>query len=325
MDLKYAYLNTRVKAMESKLLPEALFKQLIVVKTIDEMIELLEETNLKRSFVDASINFKGIALIEEALRLELVSSLKLIKKYLPKKHNDLFELVFSEFHAQNLKTIVAKKALGQDVSLNDLVLLNGSSEYDSLIKADLKSFVSLIELDANSDSAKAAAKDLPIDYRVLLKDIDKAFYAKISSLAGKGDHPQTKQIIFSRLEFLNAMMILRSKKLGVEVKTFFSNAFINSLKENGFDTAVEKMIQHYKLSSDEEKIAKNSLALLEVIVEQKIVNKILKETRLSVMSFSSVIGFVYLKQVELGNIRKIAYSKLYSMPELNDYVFAINA
>ncbi|MFH1779779.1 MAG: V-type ATPase subunit [Candidatus Micrarchaeota archaeon] len=324
VDLSYAYLNTRIKGMEAKMLPESLFKQLIQVDSLPEVIGLLEETRLKNFFVDASTRFSGIELVEEAIRLDLVSSLNMLKKHLPKKHSALFSVIANEFYAKNLKTIIFRKALGQKVTEEDLILFGDRREYAKLLQAsDLKSLVPLLGLSPDSESLKLFSRSQTVDYRILLKDVDRQYYWSLQGLIGKGDLP-TKQIIFAQLEFLNAMMVLRSKKLGVKPSLFYRNAFINQLLKESFEKAIEKFMERYLFDSKEKELAKENLPLLEAIAERKLVQKVLKETRISVMSFSGLLGFVYLKQAELSNIRKIAYAKLYSMPELLEYVYAIS-
>lgn len=323
MDLSYAYLNTRVKGMEARLLPEALFKQLLQVGSIDEMIALLEETKLKHAFVDASTRFHGISLVEEALNVELVDALKLIRRNLPKKDLPLFDLVESEFHALNLKKIVSAKALGKSVSMSDLIVFSNSFDYRPLLAAsDLKALIPFLRLNRGFFNGKTKSESP--DFRLVLKEIDREFYQKLSWLSGRGDY-KAKQIISARLELLNAMLVLRSKHLNIETNLFFKNHFIKSLSESvSLEDAVKKAIEKYGLTQEEQAVAGKSLSFLEMVLERKLMSKVMRETRLSIMSFSSVLGFIYLKQVELGNIRKIAYAKLFAMPELNEFVFAIN-
>ena len=68
------------------------------------------------------------------------------------------------------------------------------------------------------------------------------------------------------------------------------------------------------------------LPVLEIALERKAVEKTLRLTRLGVLSFATAVGFVFLKNVEVSNLRKIAYANAFGLKqELGEYIFAINA
>ena len=69
MDLSYCYANARVKGMKSKLFSESKLRELLDVKSIAELVELLEESgSYREAFVSASTKYTGMELIARALK-----------------------------------------------------------------------------------------------------------------------------------------------------------------------------------------------------------------------------------------------------------------
>ncbi|MBI5635569.1 V-type ATPase subunit, partial [Candidatus Micrarchaeota archaeon] len=55
VDSSFGYANARIKAMKAKLFDVDKMRELSAVKTLPEVIELLEESVYKKEFVDASV------------------------------------------------------------------------------------------------------------------------------------------------------------------------------------------------------------------------------------------------------------------------------
>ena len=85
MDVSFGYCNARVKAMETRLLPEPVFRELKQVKSLSEVTQVLEQTSYKESLVDASVKYSGAELVLKGLQKDFLSTLVKVRKMLPKK------------------------------------------------------------------------------------------------------------------------------------------------------------------------------------------------------------------------------------------------
>jgi len=107
----------------------------------------------------------------------------------------------------------------------------------------------------------------------------------------------------------------------------YKSPFVNSLLEAGeFEECLKRTASEFGLGQETLAKARTSLPVLEIALERKAVEKTLRLTRLGVLSFATAVGFVFLKNVEVSNLRKIAYANAFGLKqELGEYIFAINA
>ena len=65
--IAYGYSNARVKAMRTHLLTRAQLDEMSRVKSVPEIIEILERTHFKQDLVALSLKFSGVDLVRVAL------------------------------------------------------------------------------------------------------------------------------------------------------------------------------------------------------------------------------------------------------------------
>ncbi len=335
MDLSYAYTNARIKGMRSNLLDENVLREMMQVKTIDEITAILEQTPYKQELIEASKNYSGVQRIDVALHANMAKTIAKVAKVLPAEGKKLFALLNAEWDAQNFKLILSKKALGMEVSGEELISFDRKRErlYARLIAS--KSIGEAIESIASKwgsgkfkSKIREMAKRNP-ELKDVIREIENERVRQLISLCKKAD-PLTAKIVQQQLGFENAMAVLRLKKEGVknpEEFVVYKNALVNGLLQaQDFDAAVKEAAEAFGLQPDEANKAKQSLSLFEIALERKSVDRILSLSKRSVMDFATVVGFVFLKSVEVSNLRKIAYANAFGLKqELGQYVFAINA
>ena len=335
MHVSYAYTNARIKGMRSNLLDENVLREMMQVKTIDEITAILEQTPYKQELIEASKNYSGVQRIDVALHANMAKTIAKVAKVLPAEGKKLFALLNAEWDAQNFKLILSKKALGMEVSGEELISFDRKRErlYARLIAS--KSIGEAIESIASKwgsgkfkSKIREMAKRNP-ELKDVIREIENERVRQLISLCKKAD-PLTAKIVQQQLGFENAMAVLRLKKEGVknpEEFVVYKNALVNGLLQaQDFDAAVKEAAEAFGLQPDEANKAKQSLSLFEIALERKSVDRILSLSKRSVMDFATVVGFVFLKSVEVSNLRKIAYANAFGLKqELGQYVFAINA
>ncbi|MFH1056790.1 MAG: V-type ATPase subunit [Candidatus Micrarchaeota archaeon] len=338
MDLRYAYANARVKGMKSNLLGENVFRELMQVKTMEEITALLEQTPYKQDLVEASKNHTGVQVIDVALHNNMARTISTVARIMPSHGRGLFALLNAEWDAQNLKRVLSKKAFGRETTEADLLGVSPArkSFYARLLKT--KSLQEALELV----SAKWGSKKFRMKIRGLasskqeealrnaIGEIEKERVRQLLVLSQTAGDPLVKKIIEDRLVFENVMVVLRLKKEGVKNAgsfVLFKSPLVNRLLQTeSFEECLKETANAFSLQPEVAERAKSSLSVLEIALERKIVERVLRWTRLSVLSFATVVGFVFLKGVEVSNLRKIAFANAFDLKqELGEYIFAINA
>lgn len=334
MDLGYAYANARVKGMRSNMLDSNTMRELMQVKTIDEITAILEQTPYKQDLVEASKSHSGVQRIDVALHSNMARTVAKVGKVLPDEGKKLFALLSAEWGAENLKLIISKKALGTEISKEEVPAFGKRSErlYSKMLQA--KNLAEAIELAASSwGSKKFKNRMMEIakkpDLKQAIREIENDRVRQLQQLAKKAD-PLTKKMVEQQLGLENAMAVLRLKKEGVKNPGEFlpyTNALVTALlKSQDYDAAFKHAAEAFGLQPEEASKARQSLPVLEIALERKAVMKILSMSKRSVMDFATVVGFVFLKRVEVSNLRKIAYANAFGLKqELGEFVFAINA
>jgi V/A-type H+-transporting ATPase subunit C len=338
MDLSYAYANARIKGMKSNLLGENVFRELMQVKTLDEITALLEQTPYKQDLVEASKQYHGVQRIDVALHKNLARTFATVGRILPPSGRKLFAFLNAEWDAQNLKLILSKKALGEEIRAAELLGAVKGSFYEKLLKTkNPQEAVELIAIKWGSGEfgrrmkkllASQGGRDAGL-FRSAIQEIEREKVKELVLLSQSSD-ALTKKIVEQQLAVENAMIVLRLKREGVKnIGKFvlYKSAFINSLLNAGdFDEALKMTASEFSLTQETVAKARESLSALEIALERKAVEKTMRLTRLSVLSFATAVGFVFLKNVEVSNLRKIAYANAFDLKqELGEQIFAINA
>ncbi len=342
MDLKFAYANARIKGMKSNLLSGDVIRKMLDVQNLDDIVELLEEqAPYKPDFVEASKKYAGVELVEKALQSHQTRILQKVLSVTPADSRELLKGIYLEYEAQDLKTIASRKALGLPVSKSDLydLEIQPGLLQRALDAKDIAALTKLLSLESDyaspvSDAASGANKG-GIELRALLDALDLTFVRKLASLAHQAEHHYMTKIIRGRLDLLSTMIALRLQKFGAsegEIRRHLpvmENSYAEQLAAaKSYEDALLLAAKKYRIDDATlQKAGKqNSLAPVEIALERRYVEETLKNSRLALLSLATVVGFIFLKNTEVANIRKIALAKYFGEGEqARDMVFAINA
>lgn len=329
MDLGYAFANARVKGMKSALLNANSVRELMQISTIDEMTALLEQTSYKGDLVEASKNYEGVQRIDVALNANLARVTYKVWKMLPPSERKKFELLYAEWDAQDFKTVFSKKAAGLEIAQNDLlnVFPQRKAVFERLKKAkDLREALSAAASLWNSPHFKIAMQKIlsekELDFRKAIEEVERERVRRLETLSKNSDS-NTKKTVQAILEFQGIMVALRLKKENLPAKEalLFKRPGVKKvIHSKSFEHALEEACKHYGV-----KDVPASLSKAEIEFEKALSQKILRYSRMSVLSFGTVVGFLFLKQMEVANLRKIAFANYYGLKdEMKELIFAVN-
>ena len=346
MNLGYAYANARVKGMKSNLLDDAVITELTRVRKINDVIAVLEKTSYKPELVEASKEFEGVSVIDEALHRNLAKSILKVWGILPPSEKTNLEVFTAEWDAENFKKILSKKALDQKVKEKDLIIVCPAREpllRQMSAARDAREAAKILAIGWGSAKFKAAVNansaEHKFDFRKVIREIDKERVRQLNSLSDIND-PLAQKIVRDILEFQAVMLTLRLKKerswkgaekeqataLGATEFFQYADGRARRVRESGdLSDAIKQAAEEYGLKQSPEELAAKPLSAIEIILEKKLVERILRSTRLSVLSFAAIMGYLYLKMAEVGNLRKIAFATSFGLKdEMKDFVYAIN-
>jgi len=349
MDLTYAYANARIKAMSVKLLSQEQLRQLISVRTLNEVIELLEESDYKDSFVDASVKYSGFELVLKALNLDFVRTMQKVMKIVPPVARPAMEALLRKWEVQSIQYVLTAKALDEPIADSELIFLDPHRRrfLEQFVQA--KDFSSALHALASTEYGRIIAAAKPEyertkkDYRVFLGAFDHYYYKLLAAELEKQKDFNVRSLLRSEIETHNIMIVLRLKLLPASLKegqlapadvidSFLipggSYSFVRELaRAPDLDTAMKKVADKYKIGDAVEKAKKlKSLAPVEIALERLFTEKTMLTTRRAVLSFGTVMGFVYLKQREIRSIRALAFATQLGLgEEVKEIVFKTGA
>jgi len=323
-DLEYGYASTRVKAMEARLLSRKEMADLYGVSSLPEMTVMLQETSYKDALVRASQTYEGIELLLVGLQDAWLGTLRTIERIIPDRASPALDVLLREWEVQDVKTICAKTALGQPLTLDELTLATDSGRKLCERLMEQKDWSSLINVlkvsDYYGDAVRADERIVAQqDFRRLSQALDRAYAKQISDVIKAKAHPNTRALLRLRQEFVQSMIVLR-------LKAYASTA---EIEKELFGTSSPKVKALLNAGSLEEAIAlldlpdeamaaykaKPVLSTIELALEKKFVQAVLNTFRASVLNFGVIIGYLYLKSAEIANLKRLALGKYFGVEE----------
>ncbi|MBI5224554.1 V-type ATPase subunit [Candidatus Micrarchaeota archaeon] len=337
MSIAFAYAATRIKGLKSKLLSETRLRQLLEVKTIPEMIQLLEESDYKEDFVAMSTKYSDMELVMRALHENFKSTLRKLIKISPKDGREALGILLKEYYIQTINAIIASKASGTPLLETELTFADPSSEkliQKIMAAASVEDVLLRLKGTEYAQKIRKATKEYEAtkDFRIITRALNEHYFEMLKTLNTK-KYSLLWELIESKNNIKNLMVVLRIKQKAqnADASKFFvmRDKFALELnKINEFPKILEKVSQKYPqiAPSVNESAKTSSLIPVEIALEGLMVKRTLRILRLGVMNFAAILGYLYLKELEISEIRKIAYAKKYDFTEeLKAMVYSFNA
>lgn len=324
VDLAYGYGCTRIKALETQLLSRKQWADLFGVSSLAEMTVMLQETAYKDALVRASQKHEGIALLLVGLQDNWVRTLRTVERVIPERARSALDVLLREWEVEDVKTVCAKKALGQPVAIEELTVATESSRRlcEKLIQQkDWPALLTVLKSSGYGDALRSEGARVqdPKDFRVLSQALDRAYAKQVSEVLKAKAHPNTRALLRLRQEFLQTMIVLRLKpfasKADVEKELFG----IPSQKVRKLLDAADLPDAIAQLGLPDSVLAlyreKDALSVIELGLEKQFVQTVLRKFRASVLNFGVVIGFLYLKSAEIANLKRLALGKYFGVED----------
>ena len=333
---EFGYANSRVKAMKQALLGEKEINAMTEANGVDEVYSLLEKTQYREDLVASALEDRTIAdQIEFATTKNFSRTLHKIVKMVPKKFENQIQELFEKYDINSLKMILVSKHLGEaKEKIEPLIMKSTSISKGKMSKIlDAKNVKEVVSILGGTIYGKVLGKQLKEyekdnEISSLLFALDEYYYSKLPAIAknDSGDERIILKMLKAQVDIKNISNICRGKKdniapdklhemliksgnIPTEIlgKACSAKNVDESLKIFEKNYALTKAIDEYKKTG--------SLIPLELELERNLAKKGLKVLRNSVLSIGAIAGFLFLKEEEVNNIRKIVRCKEFNLPQ----------
>ena len=324
-DLAYGYANARIRGMHAALLGPEKYRELTVVSSVEEMTTLLEDTPYREALVGATQRAQGIQALLSGLHAHFSLTLRKLSRTIPQKAQSLFEIAVAEWDVQDVKTAVSKKFLKEEWSDREFFL--ASSSVKRLLEIirntdDPADLLDLLRIHGYSDAVslfrKSGAK--PDDLSALLSALDESLYLRFrNTLKDHKTEANTRKLLAERLELTNTLLVLRLKNHVPSEKILEKLVVAPSRNVRKLLDAKDLSLAIGTLELPEETLAlfekTGALSSIELALEKRFMVKALFRLRFSVLSFGTVLGFLYLQSAEITQLKRLALGKYFGMGE----------
>ena len=342
--LKYGYANARIKVMKALLIDQALLDELIRVRTVDGVAELLQRTDYKTDFTGEG-GYTGSQIVEIASARNFSRTVGKILRLAPKDDLPAVKSLLRKWDILNMKTIIHAKMAGLTYRDIKPYLINTGglpeSEAEQIMKAEGDEFFNELKRtelgkEMLSVSTAAFSKNMRRIFNNALKNMN--MFVQVESIidayaylfmdkglaqVGGKEIESIRKILKKEIDEKNVLIIERLKKHDFgkeEIRKYLikggtlRTAFIDKLME-AQDRQLTVSLIKSRFRRLELKEGETSLIDLEMALEKAVAAEKVAAFHRSIMSIGVVLGFILLKEEEMNNLRKIAKAKEFNVPE----------
>ncbi len=323
----YPYTYVRVCAMRSKLISKDEYLKLLKMK-LNEIIKYLEDSEYKKEIDELAIEHKGVDLIELALNKNLVDTFNKLRRIsIDEELRFVIETYLKRWDIHNIKTILRGiVSNADDKYVESLIVPAGVFSKNFL--------VSLLKL-RNVEEILKKLKFLELEnFKELVKrfnetnnlmdienELDKFYYNELLKLS-KGLPRRKKEFklfLQSEIDILNIKTILRLKRENIEKEKImqyliFTGSDLDKKYIGKMVDAknIQEVIDILRKTQYKDFIPKDigdSLIDIELNLDKYLIGKSLLSTHKTPLTMSSILHYMFTKDIEVMNIRNIVKAK----------------
>ena len=337
----YEYIGARIRGMKSRLLERKALEALGAKMDISSVIDELENTPYRQDLEDASVQYTGLACVEEALRRNLSKTFRLIFSFVKGEDAEtLINIFLNKWDIQNIKTILRGiniQEMSEEIaeSLAPAGALNDATLAEMIKQPDVKAIIDLLATWGIEYSRPLTRHFKEFsetrDLVVLEYALDKFYYSQaLDAVAGDSyDEGIIRGIVRTEIDVTNIKNVLRiiRDKVELEDPQYY---FISGGKELDVDKlsalsktrtmdGVTKQLAgssyDFLARLPDEYVTAEKISPFEKELDKFLLQKALRLFSGDPLSLALVIGYLWAKLNEITNIRIIAMCKTEYVPE----------
>ncbi|MDD5163839.1 MAG: V-type ATPase subunit [Candidatus ainarchaeum sp.] len=284
----YAYTNTRVRVMKTKLLGKNDFRKMMNM-SFSEIARYMQETEYSKEISELATRYTNANLIEYSLNKNLENTFNRILAFSMKASEEQVKLYLKKFDILNAKTFLRGRFSGQG---EEAII----SQFICAGSLGRKFFENAVKKSSNLDEAIMQLKgteyfDIAKKFNGNLSKIedalDKHYYRDVLEKA----EPELVAFLMDEIKVKNTLNLLRAKKTGIKMEKI-ENESETKLALPKTDDGIE-----------------NRVFLKKFLLERG--NKMAREFKRNVRP---VLGYLIAKENEISNIRIIVRGKSSNLP-----------
>ncbi|RZN48984.1 hypothetical protein EF808_02510 [archaeon] len=316
-DDNISYLNARVSAMKSKLLPLITYQKMLLME-LPEITRYISEGEYHEDVTELAKSFRGVDLIEYALNLNLART---YQKLITISEGMLHELIvgyMQRWDISNIKAILRGLQSGtSEEEIAETLVPVGSLSFSYLLSLTRKDYESVKgELEKK--------KILPVGYESLQEletELDRRYYQDLIALADDVGEELLVSFLRREVDMRNIKIMLRLVHEGADFELIrkellpsgnkVTPATCEKFKGLTFEEVVKKingLYHDFELRPDE------PLTIMEQDVDKQHILYGEKISHLHMFTPLMVLGFILRKYQEIVNLRLITRGKQLDIP-----------
>jgi len=342
----FAYINARVRAMRSRLLPPSRLEELLAAATMDAFIQGLAATPYGSDLQEALSRYQGLRAVDEALTKNLQRTTRAILGFADGRPRALIQLLLLRWDLANLRVIVRGKHAGRAAEEIVQALVPAGNLGEVVLKEmagypDLTGLAGTLE---SLDHPLAAAMAAGVAEYVTTKDLmsvelalDRAYgrYALSQARRLGADARALRENIIAEIDVANVKTALKLASVPNLSEDRRRRFFIPAGSQAGGDRAgpaaggvvTEKLF--LDLSSPQTQAQAwerlrvhgfpvrefpSDLVAFERELDLHVAKDLAKRYLGDPLGLDIIIGYLAMKSAEVANLRLIARGKFLNLP-----------
>lgn len=333
----FAYVNARVRSMESRLLKDHKMNELIEASGATELIGFLEDTDYGPYLSEVLGQSEDPVIVEKALDIHLAHVYKTLANISPDAARKILKLLEKKFDVKNIKTLLRAKYVGLDaeetfklliplgtISEAKLRELSETKTVEEIVNALEGTGFSSILSEALTDyenTGKLTALEMTLD-----KSILESLWKNVSVDGTEKD--LFKEFIGTMIDIENLKLILKGKADGLS-----SEVISNYTTSKGYELAAWKLKELADVESIEGVISSlegtkyasivnenleefekvRSVYVFEKALDNYLVKMGKKLSLRQPFGIGPIIGLITSKELEIKNLKVIIKGKIEGM------------
>jgi len=325
----YAYSNTRIRVMKSLFLKNRDLEALSRAKNFEDYLTSLKQTQYSGIF--SGMEKATIHEIERVLSIDLKETIDKVMGISPQSCVPFLDAVSKKYQLEYIKLILNSKVgnLSEEEIMSKFFIPEKSTEefLSRLINLPIEPIDDIIALLCSR--YKGLDEFIPESPQLLdiLIALDKYYFSELQrsvKYLKRGDKKIASRLISMEIDISNIMIILRSITRGYEIERFIipnrssyltaldeytpDNVieFIENLSKTIYGSVLEDVVPIYKRT--------DSLLCFELALKRFLIGECKKIMKEHQFQLGFILGFLKLKEMEIGNLKAICVGIGESLP-----------
>jgi V/A-type H+-transporting ATPase subunit C len=336
----YAKVYARIRARVGALIDEGRIRELVEARPSDFLPALLD-TAYKEQLTKSGVTTLDARRIEQSLKAELIDQYLMVLRSTRGAIRDVFEELLRRLEVKNLKALIRAQAAAARTGTTEAVHVYPVEDYFKRRLSRLVDAKSLADLIAQVESPYhevlepvfpeyEATQRLLVLENALDAELLGSIWAKLERL-GRVDEALVRRIVGTEVDIVNLMTLLRCKAEDIPVSTmrrylmpfaytldFAADvmdeveeaenvaAAIRALPATEYKDVLSKALPVYE--------SERRLLPFEDALWRQFFGTVRRTLKGYPVNIGTIIGFLYLKELEIRNLSTIAVGKSNNLP-----------